>query len=38
MAIVHDSDWGGGGRSFYFEDPAGNLLEIADRDFWPSPA
>jgi catechol 2,3-dioxygenase-like lactoylglutathione lyase family enzyme len=37
VAIVHDSDWGGRGRSFYFKDPAGNLLEIADRDFWPSP-
>lgn len=23
------------GRSFYFEDPDGNLLEIADRDIWP---
>ncbi|HWC26240.1 MAG TPA: VOC family protein [Solirubrobacteraceae bacterium] len=33
--IVHDSEWGGGGRSFYFKDPAGNLLEIADRDIWP---
>ena len=36
VEIVHDSDWGGRGRSFYFKDPAGNLLEIADRDFWPS--
>ena len=36
VGIVHDSDWGGRGRSFYFEDPAGNLLEIADCDFWPS--
>lgn len=23
------------GRSFYFRDPNGNLLEIADKDFWP---
>lgn len=23
------------GRSFYFHDPAGNLLEIADADIWP---
>jgi catechol 2,3-dioxygenase-like lactoylglutathione lyase family enzyme len=38
VEIVHDSDWGGGARSFYFKDPAGNLLEIADRDFWPQPA
>lgn len=27
--------WPGGGRSFYFRDPAGNQLEIADRDIWP---
>jgi catechol 2,3-dioxygenase-like lactoylglutathione lyase family enzyme len=33
--IVHDQQWPGGGRSFYFKDPAGNLLEIADRDLWP---
>ncbi len=38
VEIVHDSDWGGGGRSFYFKDPAGNLLEIADCDFWPQSA
>jgi catechol 2,3-dioxygenase-like lactoylglutathione lyase family enzyme len=37
VEIVHDSEWGGGGRSFYFKDPAGNLLEIADRDIWPKP-
>ena len=35
VAIVHDHDWGGNGRSFYIKDPAGNLLEVADRDFWP---
>jgi catechol 2,3-dioxygenase-like lactoylglutathione lyase family enzyme len=34
IEIVHDLDWGRG-RSFYFKDPAGNLLEIADCDFWP---
>ena len=37
VEIVHDGEWGGGARSFYFKDPAGNLLEIADRDFWPQP-
>ena len=26
------------GRSFYFNDPAGNVLEIADRDIWPGQA
>jgi catechol 2,3-dioxygenase-like lactoylglutathione lyase family enzyme len=35
VEIVHDSEWGGGRRSFYFKDPAGNLLEIADADIWP---
>ena len=34
VEIVHDHDWDGG-RSFYFKDPAGNLLEIADSDIWP---
>jgi len=27
--------WGNGMRSFYLEDPAGNVLEIAEGDFWP---
>jgi catechol 2,3-dioxygenase-like lactoylglutathione lyase family enzyme len=36
IAIHHDHEWPGGGRSFYFRDPAGNLLEIADRDIWPA--
>lgn len=35
VEIVHDQDWGGGRRSFYFKDPAGNLLEIAGCDLWP---
>lgn len=34
VSIIHDHDWGGR-RSFYFKDPAANLLEIADRDLWP---
>ena len=25
-----------GPRSFYFDDPAGNVLEIAEGDMWPS--
>jgi catechol 2,3-dioxygenase-like lactoylglutathione lyase family enzyme len=33
--ITHEEQWGERGRSFYFHDPAGNLLEIADRDIWP---
>jgi catechol 2,3-dioxygenase-like lactoylglutathione lyase family enzyme len=36
VEIIHDHDWGSG-RSFYFKDPAGNLLEIADCDLWPRP-
>ena len=35
VEITHEHGWPGGGRSFYFKDPAGNLLEIADRDIWP---
>ena len=37
--ITHEETWPGGKRSFYFHDPAGNLLEIAEADMWPaSPA
>ena len=36
VAITHEEEWPSGGRSFYLRDPAGNLLEIADRDIWPS--
>lgn len=35
VPIAHDHDWGVR-RSFYFKDPSGNLLEIADGDLWPS--
>jgi catechol 2,3-dioxygenase-like lactoylglutathione lyase family enzyme len=35
VEITHEHEWPGGGRSFYFRDPAGNLLEIADGDLWP---
>ena len=35
VGVVHEHDWPGGRRSFYFRDPAGNLLEIADGDLWP---
>jgi catechol 2,3-dioxygenase-like lactoylglutathione lyase family enzyme len=37
VEITHEHDWDGGRRSFYFQDPAGNLLEIADCDLWPRP-
>jgi catechol 2,3-dioxygenase-like lactoylglutathione lyase family enzyme len=36
VTIQHEATWPGGARSIYFRDPAGNLLEIADRDLWPS--
>ena len=35
VEITHEHDWEGGRRSLYFNDPAGNLLEIADGDLWP---
>lgn len=35
VVITHEHEWDGGRRSFYFSDPAGNLLEIADGDLWP---
>jgi catechol 2,3-dioxygenase-like lactoylglutathione lyase family enzyme len=35
IEITHEEEWPHDGHSFYFKDPAGNLLEIADRDIWP---
>ena len=35
VAITHEHEWPGACRSFYFTDPAGNLLEVADGDLWP---
>ncbi len=35
VQILHDHERNGG-RSFYFKDPGGNLLEIANGDLWPS--
>jgi catechol 2,3-dioxygenase-like lactoylglutathione lyase family enzyme len=34
VSIIEEMTWPSGNRSFYFEDPAGNLLEIADGDMW----
>jgi catechol 2,3-dioxygenase-like lactoylglutathione lyase family enzyme len=34
IELTHEQGWPSGGRSFYFQDPAGNLLEIAERDIW----
>lgn len=36
IEITHEQGWGTERRSIYFTDPAGNLLEIADGDLWPS--
>jgi catechol 2,3-dioxygenase-like lactoylglutathione lyase family enzyme len=36
VEITHEHEWDSGRRSFYFHDPAGNLLEIADGDLWPA--
>lgn len=36
VEIEHDHDWSDSRRSFYFRDPAGNLLEVANGDIWPS--
>jgi catechol 2,3-dioxygenase-like lactoylglutathione lyase family enzyme len=35
IEITHEHEWAGERRSFYFKDPAHNLLEIADGDLWP---
>jgi hypothetical protein len=42
VELLTEVDWPVGkstdsplGSSFYFRDPSGNLLEIANADFWP---
>jgi catechol 2,3-dioxygenase-like lactoylglutathione lyase family enzyme len=34
IPILQETEWPRG-RSFYFRDPDGNLLELADADIWP---
>lgn len=34
VAIEQWQEWPGGGRSFYFRDPAGNSLELATPRIW----
>jgi catechol 2,3-dioxygenase-like lactoylglutathione lyase family enzyme len=36
VAIEARMDWPRGGRSLYFRDPAGNLVEIASPGLWPN--
>jgi catechol 2,3-dioxygenase-like lactoylglutathione lyase family enzyme len=35
VTVTREISWPNGMQSFYFEDPAGNVLEIADGDLWP---
>ena len=35
VALRQEVTWGNGQRSIYFDDPAGNVLEMAEGDFWP---
>lgn len=34
IEIVREIEWPNGARSFYFADPSGNVLEIANADLW----
>lgn len=36
LKVRHETTWPNGVRSFYLDDPAGNVIEIADGDLWPS--
>jgi catechol 2,3-dioxygenase-like lactoylglutathione lyase family enzyme len=38
VTIEKDAEWPRGGRSFYFRDPAGNLLEIVTPGVWGLPS
>ena len=35
IAIEKEMSWGSGGKSVYFRDPAGNLVEIVTNGQWP---
>lgn len=34
IAVEHEEDWGGGKRSLYVRDPAGNSIEFAPANLW----
>ncbi len=36
IEIIDETDWSRGVHSFYFKDPAGNVLEISNGDMWPA--
>ena len=36
VELIEETDWSRGVFSFYFRDPAGNVLEIANGDMWPA--
>lgn len=36
VELIDEITWDRGIRSFYFTDPAGNMLEIAQGDMWPA--
>jgi catechol 2,3-dioxygenase-like lactoylglutathione lyase family enzyme len=38
IAIEYEQSWPRGGRSLYFRDPAGNLLEFVTRGIWGLPS
>lgn len=35
VVVSHETKWKDDVKSFYFDDPAGNVLEIANGDLWP---
>lgn len=37
VALESEVEWPGGGRSVYFRDPAGNVVELAPPTLWRSP-
>jgi hypothetical protein len=36
VTITSEVDWGERGRSLYFNDPDGNVLELATPGLWPN--
>ncbi|MEH3041602.1 MAG: VOC family protein [Sphingomonas paucimobilis] len=36
IAITSEVEWPGGGRSLYFDDPDGHVLELATPGLWPN--